>query len=100
MIEILHAPPPKLLGVTVCYSLLLYTDLFLISITGLSHPPEGFTTEQEEEDEAEEEEVDEMPDPPSLEPQTVPPPPSPPPPPPQVSILEILQRGENLRYVC
>ncbi|PIO23322.1 hypothetical protein AB205_0014490, partial [Aquarana catesbeiana] len=66
---------------------------------GLSHPPEGSTTEQEEEDEAEEEEVDEMPDPPSLEQQTVPPPPSPPPPPPRVSILEILQRGENLSKV-
>ncbi|XP_077319759.1 tubulin polyglutamylase TTLL5 isoform X2 [Lithobates pipiens] len=71
----------------------------LVRRAGLSHPPEGSTTEQEEEDEAEEEEVDEIPHPPSLEPQTVPPPPSPPPPLPRVSILEILQRGENLSKV-
>ncbi|XP_040189122.1 tubulin polyglutamylase TTLL5 [Rana temporaria] len=71
----------------------------LVRRAGLSHPPEGFTTEQEEEDEAEEEEVDEITDPPSPEPQTVPPPPSPPPPPPLVSILGILQRGENLSKV-
>ncbi|KAM5129645.1 tubulin polyglutamylase TTLL5 isoform 2-T2 [Mantella aurantiaca] len=60
---------------------------------GLTHPPEISTNEQEEEDEAEEEEPEETPDPPCLEPQAEAPPP------PRVSMLEILQRGNNLSKV-